>query len=475
MKVLFCTSEAYPFAMSGGLGDVSSALPAALRERVIGCRVVMPLYEDIKDEFREKMTFIKSITVPVSWRRQYCGIFEAKHNGVTYYFIDNQYYFKRHGLYGYFDDAERFAFFSRAILEMLPVIGFYPDIIHCNDWQTALVPTYLSLFYNHNPGYEKIKTVLTIHNIQYQGKYGMEVLEDVLGIPMDKKPLLEYGGDVNILKGGIETAQMVTTVSPTYSREIMDPWFSHGLHDILKLRSWKLHGIVNGIDTTVYDPQNDDMIYAPYSADDLKGKAENKKQLQRDLSLPERDDVAVVGMVSRLVGHKGFDLVKYAFEELMQSEIQLVILGSGEWTFESYFDEMAQKYPEKFALRTGFDISLAHKIYAGSDFFLMPSKSEPCGLSQMIALRYGAVPIVRETGGLKDTITDCGNAGGNGFTFKTYNAGDMTAALYRGLSMYYDDRKKFAALQKRAMECDNSWKRSAGEYIRLYKSLIKQQ
>lgn len=474
MKVLFCTSEATPFAASGGLGDVSSALPSALRDRVVGCRVVMPLYEDIAEKFRHKMSFVTSITVPVSWRRQYCGIFEAKQGKVTYYFIDNQYYFKRHGLYGYYDDAERFAFFSRAILEMLPAIGFFPDIIHCNDWQTALVPTYLSLFYRQIPRYGNIKTVMTIHNIQYQGKYGMEILEDVLGIPLDQKPLLEYSGDVNILKGGIETAQMVTTVSPTYSREILDPWFSYGMHDILKLRSWKLHGIVNGIDTKGYDPENDERIFAPFSAEDMTGKKNNKAELQKAMGLPQNPDVALVGMVSRLVGHKGFDLVKYAFEELMQSEIQLVMLGSGEWVFESFFDEMAQKYPGKFALHTGFDVSLAHKIYAASDLFLMPSKSEPCGLSQMIAMRYGAVPVVRETGGLKDTVTDCGDGKGNGFTFKTYNAGDMTGAVYRGLSLYYNDREGFEELQKRVMLCDNSWKRSAGEYIKLYKSLLSQ-
>ncbi len=473
MKVLFATSEAYPFAMSGGLGDVLSALPSALRSRFVGCRVVMPLYEDIPNELREKMVFLTSISVPVSWRRQYCGIFETKHNNVTYYFIDNQYYFKRHGLYGYYDDAERFAFFSRAVLEMLPAIGFFPDIIHCNDWQTALVPTYLSLFYSNRSEYANIKTLLTIHNIQYQGRYGFELMEDVLGIPLDKKQLLEYDSDVNILKGGIETAHMITTVSPTYSREILDPWFSYGMHNILKLRSWKLHGIVNGIDTKVYDPENDKLIFAGYSKADLSGKSKNKEELQKALGLEVKQNVPIVSMVSRLVGHKGFDLVKFAFEELMQSEIQFVILGSGEWVFESFFDEMAQKYSGKFAFRNGFIPELAHKIYAGSDIFLMPSKSEPCGLAQMIALRYGTIPVVRETGGLKDTITDCGDGKGNGFTFKTYNAGDMTAAIYRALSMYYDRKDEWDKLVIRAMECDNSWKKSANEYLKIYKALIK--
>lgn len=281
MKVLFATSEAQPFAASGGLADVSGALPKALRTRLIGCRVIMPLYDCISSEMRENMTFIGSISVPVSWRRQYCGIFEAKVGGVIYYLIDNQYYFKRGALYGHYDDAERFAFFSRAVLEVIPVIGFKPDIIHCNDWQTALIPVYKDLFYAERPEYSGIKTVFTIHNIQYQGKYGMEILGDVFGLPEYAADIVKYGDCINLMKGAIERADRVTTVSPTYAQEILNPWYSHELDGILKQRSWKLSGIVNGIDTDLYNPETDNMIYKNYSADDRSGKAVNKTELQR--------------------------------------------------------------------------------------------------------------------------------------------------------------------------------------------------
>jgi starch synthase len=471
MKSLFVTSEAYPFAVSGGLGDVSGALPAALRKRFVGSRVVMPLYDDIPYHLKEQLQYIGNLTVPVAWRRQYCGVFQAKYNGVTYYFIDNQYYFKRPGLYGYYDDAERFAFFARAALEILPLINYKPDIIHCNDWQSALLPVYYTLFYATRPGYENIKTLLTIHNIQYQGKYGYEVLQDVFGIPQDAASLLAYDDCVNILKGGIECANAVSTVSPTYAQEIMDPWYSYEMDAILKERSWKLRGIINGIDTKVYDPETDPMIPAHFSIDDMKGKAENKKALQEQMGLPVNPDVPLIGIVSRMVSQKGFDLVKYSMEELLQADAQFVVLGSGDWEYESFFDEMAARYPHKMALRLGFIPSLAHQIYAGADMFLMPSKFEPCGLAQLVALRYGTLPIVRETGGLKDTIIDCGDEGGYGFTFKTYNAGDMAGAVYRGLGLY-SNKPLWKAAVKRAMEQDNSWNASAGEYIKLYKELL---
>ncbi len=472
MKILFVTSEAYPFAVSGGLGDVSGALPAALRSRFIGCRVVMPLYEDMKEEYKAEMKFLGSITVPVSWRRQYCGVFEAKYNGVTYYLLDNQYYFKRPGLYGYYDDAERFAFFSRAALEILPLIDYKPDVIHCNDWQSALVPTYYHLFYAGRQGYENMKTLLTIHNIQYQGKYGREILGDVLGIPDDAVSLLENEGAVNILKGGIETAHAVTTVSPTYAKEILDPWFSYGLDSILKERSYKLRGIINGIDVDVYNPATDPMIAANYSVEDMAGKAANKRALQEQMGLPRRDDVPVIGIVSRLVSQKGLDLVKYALEEMMQWDVQFVILGSGDWAYESYFDEMAAKYPEKIGLKVGFIPALAHQIYAGADLFLMPSKFEPCGLAQLISLRYGTLPIVRETGGLKDTVLDCGGENGNGFTFQTYNGDDMKDAVHRAVTLY-QNKEAWCDAVTRAMNCDHSWGQSAGEYAKLYKELQK--
>ncbi len=473
MKVLFASSEAYPFAMSGGLADVAGALPKALRRRLVGCRVVMPLYGSIKEELREKMTFICSITVPVSWRRQYCGIFEAHIDGVIYYLIDNQYYFKRDGLYGHYDDAERFAFFSRAVLEIIPHIGFKPDIIHCNDWQTGMVPVYLNEFYRSDPIYSDIKTVFTIHNIQYQGKYGHELYSDVLGLPEGREGIVEYDNCVNLMKGAIQCADKITTVSPTYSREILEPYYSHGLDNILSQFTFKLTGIVNGIDYDVYNPETDEMIYKNFTVDDMSGKAYNKKCLQKDLGLPQRSDVPVIGMVTRLVKHKGIDLVKCVFEELLKADLQFVILGSGEWEFETFFHEMAGRYPDKVGLKLGFDTNLAHKIYAGSDMFLMPSNSEPCGLAQLVALRYGTIPIVRETGGLNDTIKDSGNGEGNGFTFANYNAHDMQNTVWRALAGYAD-KNGWAILRKRAMECDNSWSSSANKYIRLYKEIISQ-
>lgn len=471
MKILFATSEALPFAMSGGLADVSGALPKALRRRLIGCRVVMPLYSTVSAELREKMTFVGSITVPVSWRRQYCGIFEAHLDGVIYYLLDNEYYFKRDMLYGHYDDAERFAFFSRAVLEIIPYIDFKPDIIHCNDWQTAMVPVYLNEFYKADPFYSDIKTVFTIHNIQYQGKYGMELYNDLLGLLPGRESLVEYDGCVNLMKGAIQCADKVTTVSPTYSREILEPYYSHGLDNILKQFTYKLTGIVNGIDYDVYNPETDPMIFKNFTADSLDVKAYNKAELQKQMGLPEKADTPLVGIVTRLVKHKGLDLVKHVFEEILQADVQFVILGSGEYEFESFFYEMAQKYPDKVGLKIGFDATLAHRIYAGADMFLMPSKSEPCGLAQMVALRYGTVPIVRETGGLNDTIRDSGDGAGNGFTFKNFNAHEMQNAVWRALQGY-SDKAGWNILRTRGMACNNSWGASAGAYIGLYKELI---
>lgn len=470
MKILYATSEAYPFAMSGGLADVAGALPKALRRRLVGCRIILPLYDTISDELKAKMNFITSITVPVSWRRQYCGIFEARHDGVIYYFLDNQYYFKRDALYGFYDDGERFAFFSRAVLETIAYIDYKPDIIHCNDWQTALIPVYLDRFYRDNPLYTHIKTVYTIHNIQYQGKYGTELIGDVLGLSDDDAGLVTYDGCVNLMKAAIQCSDKVTTVSPTYAKEILDPFYSHGLDRILKDYTYKLCGIINGIDTAVYDPNTDKDIFANYSAEDFTNKAENKSELQKLMGLPERGEVPVIGVVSRLVGHKGFDLVKYVFEEMVGQDVQFVILGSGEWEFETFFYEMGKKYPEKVAFKLGFIPSLARKIYAGADIFLMPSKSEPCGLAQMIALRYGTIPVVRRTGGLNDTIIDSGDGFGNGFTFTDYNAHEMKRAVERAV-MGYKEKDGWNILVDRAMNCDNSWNSSAGAYIGLYKEL----
>ena len=471
MKVLFAASEAYPFAMSGGLADVAGALPKALRKRFVGCRVVLPMYSTIAQELKDKMTFITSITVPVAWRRQYCGIFEAHVDGVIYYLIDNQYYFKRDSLYGHYDDAERFAFFSRAVLEIIPYIDFTPDIIHCNDWQTALIPVYLNAFYRFNPLYGNMKTVFTIHNIQYQGKYGYELTEDVLGLPPENASLVDYDRCVNFMKGAIQCSDKITTVSPTYSREILDPYYSHGLDTILKMFTFKLTGIVNGIDTDVYNPETDPLIYKNFSVKKIAGKAVNKQKLQEELGLPQKADTPVIGIVTRLVKHKGLDLVKRVFEDMLKADLQFAILGSGEWEFETFFNEMARKYPDKVGLKLGFNPQLAHRIYAGADIFLMPSQSEPCGLAQMVALRYGTIPIVRETGGLNDTIKDSGDGVGNGFTFKSYNAHDMLNTVWRAITGYAD-KEGWAVLRDRAMKCDNSWGTSANAYIKLYKEII---
>lgn len=469
MKVLFATSEAFPFAVSGGLGDVSYALPKALRKRLCGMRVILPLYAQVPDELRASMNFITSITVPVSWRNQYCGIFETKYDGVTYILLDNEFYFKRGGMYGEYDDAERFAFFARAVLEAIPHIGFTPDVIHCNDWQTALIPPYYRLFYHTRPGYEQLKTVMTIHNIQYQGRYGMEILEDVFGIPAWASSLVEYDKDVNLLKGGIESADAVTTVSPSYAGEILDPWFSYGLDRILQERSYKLRGIINGIDTDEYNPAQDPHIAAPYTAADLSGKAVDKAALQKEFGLPAAADIPILSMVTRLASHKGLDLVQFIFDRLLECDLQFILLGSGEQKYERFFHQKAAQYPDKFKFYCGFDTPLAHRIYAGSDLFLMPSKQEPCGLSQMIALRYGTIPVVRKTGGLGDTVTDA-NDDGVGYTFQSYNADDMFGAVCRGLGCY-PQKQYWTPLVQRAMAADHSWAGPAREYLRLYREL----
>ncbi len=473
MKVLYAASEALPFVASGGLADVAGSLPFALRKRFVGVRVVMPLYGKISQEMRSKMKYVCNFPVPVSWRMQYCGLFEAHIGGVIYYFLDNEYYFKRDNLYGYYDDAERFTFFSRAILEMLDHIDFKPDIINCNDWQTALVPVYYSLYYANKEKYWGIKTVFTIHNIQYQGQYGMDILGDIVGIDEYNKSIIEYDGCVNFMKGAIETANAVSTVSNSYSNEILDPWYSHGLDTILKQRSYKLHGILNGIDYENYNPETDENIAQNYNIHSFRGgKAACKKALQEEMGLPVRADVPVIGIVSRLVSHKGLDLIKGVLEELINTEdVQIVLLGSGDKEYEDFFRYIQGKYPDKCAVTIGFIPPLSRRIYAGADLFLMPSKSEPCGLSQMVALRYGTIPIVRETGGLRDSIKDSGDGDGNGFTFQTYNAHDMLFTIKRAIAGYHAEG--WDILVKRAMESDNTWGKSANEYIKMYKSLLK--
>ncbi|MBQ5311400.1 MAG: glycogen synthase, partial [Oscillospiraceae bacterium] len=428
MKILYTASEALPYAASGGLADVAGSLPAALVNAGEDCRVVLPLYKSIKQELRDKLVFLKNFTVDVGWRKQYCGVFEGQANGVTYYLLDNEYYFARDGLYGFYDDCERFVFLSRAVMELIGQLDWKPQIINCNDWETALVPVYYQTVYKFRPGYEDIKTVFTIHNIQYQGRYGMDVLGDILGIPMYHAKILEYDGAVNLMKGAFETADKITTVSPSYAWEILDPWYSHGMNRALAGKQFKLCGFLNGIDTKLYDPEHDKTIAANFSADDLSGKAKCRKALEKELGL-STDDSPIIGIITRFVSHKGIDLIKYVFEEMVGMGCKFAILGSGEKMFEDFFKEMAWRRPERVSVTLGFKPDLAKRIYAGADMFLMPSQSEPCGLAQMISMRYGTLPIVRETGGLRDSVRDAGGENGNGFTFKTYNAHDMLGAV----------------------------------------------
>ena len=470
MNILFAASEAVPYAASGGLADVVGSLPKAIQAKGQNCAIVIPLYKSIDQKLRAEMTLITNITVDVSWRKQYCGIFKAVQNGVTYYFIDNEYYFKRDGLYGFYDDCERFVFFDRAVLEMLKHIDFKPDIINCNDWQTALIPVYFNIYYKYQQGYNGIKTVFTIHNIEYQGKYGKEILDEVMGIPMYNANLLEYDGYINMMKGAIETADIITTVSPGYAWEILDPWYAHGLDRILVTKQYKLKGILNGIDTDVYDPENDPEIVGHFSASDIGGKRKCKEALINELAL-DKGSEPIIGIVTRFVKNKGIDLIRYVFEEIIKMGCKFAVLGSGEKIYEDFFREMAARYHGKVSVSLGFIPELAHRIYAGSDMFLMPSQSEPCGLAQMIAMRYGTVPIVRETGGLRDTVRDNGGENGNGYTFKTYNANDMLDAVKRAKAEY-DNKEEWSALIKRALKCDNSWAASAELYIKTYSDLL---
>lgn len=472
MNILYLSSEARPFIASGGLADVAGSLPQALNALGQDCRVVLPLYSDIKPEWRSKMKFLCNFNVALSWRNQYCGVFTAEHQGVTYYFLDNEYYFKRKGLYGYYDDGERFAFYAKAAVDLIKHLDFDVDILHCNDWQSAMAAVYLNLSYRFDSQYRKIRSLFTIHNIQYQGQFGMNIAWDVLGIPEEQQAVLEYNGDVNMMKAAIQESNLVTTVSPSYAREIHDPWFAHGMDHAITAKGNRVLGILNGIDTQSYDPANDKDIYVPYTADSLEKKEENKRALCQELGLDYHQDRLLLGMVTRFAGHKGLDLVKYVFEELMKEPISLVILGSGEQEFEDFFRDMAQRYPGRFALRLGFIPELSRKIYAAADAFLMPSKSEPCGLAQMVAARYGTLPIVRETGGLKDSIHDLGGPQGNGFTFQTYNAHDMLYAIQRAEALYQQPQA-WKQAQQAAMGCDFSWDRSAKAYVAAYERIMQ--
>ena len=472
MKILFVGAEALPFASTGGLGDVMGSLPAALAQQDSGLdvRAVMPLYSRIGNAYREQMTRIAEFTVDLSWRKQYCGVWKLVKDNVIWYFIDNEYYFARDTLYGQFDDGERFAFFSMAVLEMMSHIGFYPDVLHANDWQTALTVIYLRRKYC----YDSVRAVYTIHNIEYQGVYGHEILGDVFGLSEYDRGIVDFNGCINLTKGAIVCCDKLTTVSQKYSEEIKTPYFAHGLDGIISSYAYKTCGIVNGIDYNYYDPSNDPALAAEYSASyrTFAGKAENKKALQELLGLPVKEDTPVVAMITRLASHKGVDLVQCVVEEFVQENVQFVVLGTGEREYEDFFKGLSVKYPEKVAACIQFDKVLSKKIYAGSDIVLMPSKSEPCGLSQMIASRYGSVPVVRETGGLYDTIKPFNpeSREGNGITFVTYNAHDMLDAMRRATALY-DKKALWKKLVKNAMTADFTWSASAKKYLELYSSL----
>lgn len=473
MKVLFATSEAGPFIRTGGLGDVAGALPPALNKEGVDVAVVLPLYQNIPEKYRSIMEFIGSVYVPLGWRRQYAGLFTLTIGNIKYFFIDNEYYFKRNELYGHYDDGERFAFFSRAVLEIMPLMSFYPDVIHVNDWQTALLPVMLDCFYRQIRGYENIKTVLTIHNIEFQGRMDKFVISDVFGLPLRHSSLVEYQGDANMLKGGIECSNAVTTVSKTYADEIMHPFFACGLEDILSKRRYKIRGILNGIDTELYDPSTDKFLFANYSHKAMAKRKECKEGLQRLLNLPVADK-PIISMVTRLTSQKGIDLVMNVIEEILYKDVQMVVLGTGDWKYENQLRELQSRFPNKLSAIISFSQDLASKIYSGCDMFLMPSKYEPCGLSQLMAMRYGNIPIVRETGGLKDTVIPYNpvEGTGTGFTFKSYNAHDMLDAVNRALNEY-GNKIGWKKLQKNAMTADYSWTQSAKEYINLYQELIK--
>ena len=471
-KILFVASEAAPFIATGGLAEVIGSLSKALaRSDAYDVRVIIPLYQDIKKEYRKDFKFIGNIFVPLSWRNQYCGIFEYEADNVKYYFVDNEYYFKRPGCYGYYDDGERFAFFCRGVMEILSFIGFYPDILHCHDWQAALAALYLKTIYCFRPEYQFIRAVFTIHNIEYQGKYSLDILEDLFGISNRFRYLVEYDRCINLMKGAIECCERFSTVSPTYAGEIKDPYYSHGLDPIIRRNEFKLCGILNGIDTDYYNPATDKSLFANYDKENMAPKAICKEELQRMLNLPVKPDTPIIAMITRLVAHKGLDLVKEVIEQVLRQDAQFVLLGTGDSTYENYFSDLARRYQGKVVSIISFNSDLSRKIYAGADLFLMPSKSEPCGLSQMIASRYGTIAIVRETGGLRDSITPYG-AGGNGFTFHDYNAYDMLYVINEAIGVYHN-KEEWKALQKKAMDTDFSWAKSASYYEGLYLGMLK--
>ena len=480
MKILFVASEAVPFVKTGGLADVVGALAPVLASQGHDVRVIIPQFSAISREYPAQMTHVCDFEVQLGWRRQYCGIEMIKKDGVTWYFMDNKYYFGRPYIYGMGgDEYERFGFFCRGVLNMLPLLDFQPEVIHCHDWQSGMIPALLKIQYSHLPFYTGIRTVFTIHNLQYQGIFGIREVQDVLGLGdslwTDDK--LECFGCANFMKAALVYADMITTVSPSYAEEIQTAYYGERLDGLLRARRQDLHGVLNGIDMAAYNPQTDPLIEKNFSGEDLTGKKACKAALQKELGLDINPDIPVIGMVGRLSNQKGLDLVDYVIADIMRQDVQLVVLGMGEGRYFNLFSWAEGEYKGRVAARFTMDHALAHKIYAGADIFLMPSQFEPCGLSQMIAMRYGTVPIVRETGGLRDTVLSYNefSGEGNGFSFFNYNAHDMLHVIERAIGYYKNRRDIWETLQLRGMTGDYSWDHSAGEYMKLYHSLFDQK
>lgn len=479
-RVLFIASECVPFVKTGGLADVVGSLPKYFDQEAYEVRVIIPNYMCIKTEWKEKMNFVTSFYMDMAWRSQYVGILELEYEGIQYYFIDNEYYFAGDRPYGYIhEDIEKFAFFSKAALSILPIVDYKPDIVHCHDWQTGLVPVYLKDSFHEGEFYANIKSMMTIHNLKFQGSWNIPAVQDATGLNMSyfTSDKLEAFGDANYLKGGIVYADLITTVSRTYAEEIKTPFFGEHLDGLMRARSEFLYGIVNGLDYYEWNPETDSMIYKNYSVDTFrKDKVKNKLELQKELGLEADKKKMLIGIVSRLTDQKGFDLIDCIMDELCQDEVQIVVLGTGEGRYKNMFRHYAWKYGGKVAACIYYSDELSHKIYAACDAFLMPSLFEPCGLSQLMSLRYGTLPIVRETGGLKDTVEPYNEfkETGTGFSFTNYNAHEMLGAVRYAESIYYDKKRSWNKMAERAMNADFSWKSSAKQYEELYEKMIPQ-
>ena len=476
MKILFTASECVPFVKTGGLADVVGALGPVLAGQGHDVRVILPLYSAIAQKWQEKMEYLLDFEVQLGWRRQYCGVQTLKKDGVTYYFLDNKYYFGRPYIYGLGgDEYERYGFFCRAALNLLPLINYAPDVLHAHDWQSGMIPALLKIQYAHLPFYANIRTMYTIHNLQYQGIFGIKEVQDVLGLgdglwTSDK---LECYGCANFMKAALVYADAITTVSPSYAEEITTAYYGERLDGLIRARKESVFGVLNGIDIVDYDPEKDPMIVKNYTVETIEDKVQNKLTLQEALGLEVNADIPLIAMVGRLSNQKGLDLVDHVLGDIMAENVQLVVLGMGEARYTNLFSWAEQQYRGKMAARFAMDHELAHRLYASADFFLMPSQFEPCGLSQMMSLRYGTVPIVRETGGLRDTVLSYNEytKEGNGFTFLNYNAHDMLHVIKRALSYYKDQPEVITELRIRGMKGDYSWTNSAGKYVKLYEQI----